>query len=83
MSVFKKAALKRLKDRSKKEQLRDSKGAISQADSQNLLEMIRDAIQKVEACSDQDKSAATEHLNQLKDKHYKLLAARCIAGPQG
>ncbi|WP_028303289.1 hypothetical protein [Oceanospirillum maris] len=83
MNVFSKAAKKRIKGQQVIERQGVSKGAISKADSEDLLESIRDVIQEIAISSDMDRAIAVEHLNRLKEKHRKILAGKCIRGPQG
>jgi len=81
MSVFARASAKRRKDRQQIEQQGNSMGAVSEADSEELLETIREVIRKTSADPNMDREAAVEHLNRLQEKHHKLLSGKCITGP--
>lgn len=81
MSVFTRASAKRRKDQQQLEQLGGSMGAVSEADSEELLETIRDVIRKTATEPNVDRNVAVEQLNRLREKHHKLLAGKCITGP--
>ncbi len=81
MSVFTRAAAKRRKDKQQLEQQGGSMGAVSEADSEELLETIRDVIRKTTANPGMDRESAVEQLNRLQEMHQKLLAGKCITGP--
>lgn len=82
MSVFKRAVAKRLKDRQLIEQKGNSMGAVSEADSDELLETIRDVIRKTADHPEMDRDTAVKHLNRLHETHHKLLAGKCMTGPE-
>jgi len=81
VSVFTRAAAKRRKDKQQLEQQGGSMGAVSEADSEELLETIRDVIRKTTANPGMDRESAVEQLNRLQEMHQKLLAGKCITGP--
>ncbi|WP_417596642.1 hypothetical protein [Oceanospirillum sp.] len=81
MSVFTRAAAKRRKDRQQFEQQGGSMGVVSKADSEELLETIRDVIRETATEPNVDRDVAVEQLNRLQEKHHKLLAGKCITGP--
>ncbi|OOV88398.1 hypothetical protein [Oceanospirillum linum] len=80
MSVFTRAAAKRRKDQQQLERQGSSMGAVSEADSEELLETIRDVIRKTATEPNVDRGVAVEQLSRLQEKHHKLLAGKCITG---
>ncbi|MAC45608.1 MAG: hypothetical protein CMI12_01970 [Oceanospirillum sp.] len=81
VSVFKRAASKRLKH--KKNVQQQPTEVLSDVESQVLLHEVQELIAEVESAAEGQKEDVTQRLKQVHEQHKAILAKQRITGPLG
>lgn len=80
ISVFKRAASKRLKQ---KKTVQQSAQVLESGESETLLDEVRALIAQVENVAEGQEQEAAQRLKQVHEQHKAVLARRRITGPLG